>query len=979
MAAPRRVFLSHTSELRDFPAGRSFVAAAEAAVARSGDAVVDMAYFAAGEDRPAEVCRARVRECDIYVAVVGLRYGSPVRDRPEVSYTELEFDTATEAGLPRLVFLLDAQAALPIPAAQLLDSDSELQGRQRAFRDRLADSGVMTATVASPDQLEVGLLHALQSAGPRAASAAVAGESSGDAEFVARYLRHVADYHGKIEPPDFERRRRVPLADLYVAPAFVELADGPQPDQPRELSLVSLADEVDRSVLLGDPGCGKTTTAHVLMHLHATDARRRVPFMITLRDFVASGSLSQPVRAYLEHRLAVFYQCVPPAGLVSRLLKTGSAMVIFDGLDELLDPSRRAEVAAAVERFCAEFPFTPVLVTSRSVGYDQARLDDRQFRRYKILGFSDSRVADYASKWFGQDPDLTDSGAAAWADAFMAESTSVADLRSSPLMLALMCILYRGEGSLPRNRAEVYEQCANLLFRKWDARRRIHADLRAGYLIEPAIRHLAWWLLTREELEPAVTRRELVSEVARFLGDRGIEPRELAAEMSAEFVDFCTGRMWVLSDVGTTSTGEILFSFTHRSFMEYFAATQLAYACDTAEQLATAIVGKIARNEWEVVGELAIQVKDRTSTQGGQRVYAALLADCGHRDLSGRSGILQFLGRALRSVDPPPGTVRELTRAALDHLLGGDPGEPVRYLPLAWLLASSSNCRDTIKGVIGEYVHALATSQDRSARRAGLQVAAWLPYFDMGRVGGSLLVQADDAQVKFWAGFSDELIDTYSDAIIAAARGQKEMRFVVLRHGLLTLEEVLKLPGGLLSLLQVTRTTIFGIGWQPHLLSYLGTMCHNSGAIDPGGDLARHYKKEFSAVGRYLMHHPGRPWVTGRPEGWSILQYWDTEHEEHGLYPPIVLDEVAYLGAAATLLLSTEGNRHQQLPARGPTTLGPLQDAYPYIVRRWYPDSDGELPDLPAPATFRQLFQDWANGKVNLAGRAKRRNKTGII
>ena len=145
-----RVFLSHTSELREFPAGASYVAAAERAVSACGHVVVDMADFPAADQVPAQLCRERVRSCDVYVGILGTRYGSPVRDEPGMSYTELEFDAATEAGLERLVFVLDTDAVVAgIPLSWLIDH--EHGARQEAFRRRVQeDSGLVSAEVRRP-------------------------------------------------------------------------------------------------------------------------------------------------------------------------------------------------------------------------------------------------------------------------------------------------------------------------------------------------------------------------------------------------------------------------------------------------------------------------------------------------------------------------------------------------------------------------------------------------------------------------------------------------------------------------------------------------------------------------------------------------------------------------------------------------------------------------------------------------------------
>jgi hypothetical protein len=227
--SPRRVFLSHTSELRSQPRDRSFVAAAESAVSRAGDAVVDMAYFAARDTKPAEYCEARVKASDIYVAIIGFRYGSPVRDRPDLSYTELEFEAATERGIPRLIFLLDR----PVVS----HTDDDCSERQDAFHARLRGAGLIYATFGSPLELELSVYQALSELRiedlyrAERGAATASRDEPGDKVVGLRHAETLLQ-RGRVVTPEFGRR---------TGPLWEDFANGHHPFTDAQFTSVNTA------------------------------------------------------------------------------------------------------------------------------------------------------------------------------------------------------------------------------------------------------------------------------------------------------------------------------------------------------------------------------------------------------------------------------------------------------------------------------------------------------------------------------------------------------------------------------------------------------------------------------------------------------------------------------------------------------------------------------------------------------------------
>ncbi|MBY0280398.1 DUF4062 domain-containing protein [Candidatus Binatia bacterium] len=97
-----RVFLSSTfTDLEDY---RRTV---QSALRQLGAIDVSMEYFGARDERPAGECVRLVRdESDLFVGIYAHRYGY-VPDGARSSISEMEYWAATEAALPRFIYLVD--------------------------------------------------------------------------------------------------------------------------------------------------------------------------------------------------------------------------------------------------------------------------------------------------------------------------------------------------------------------------------------------------------------------------------------------------------------------------------------------------------------------------------------------------------------------------------------------------------------------------------------------------------------------------------------------------------------------------------------------------------------------------------------------------------------------------------------------------------------------------------------------------------
>lgn len=628
-------------------------------------------------------------------------------------------------------------------------------------------------------------------------------------EFEGKYREQVASVYGFIKPPHLESGRRVPIDEIFVAPGISRVGDQ-KTHEPDNLELPSFLFGLYRAVLLGNPGGGKSTVSAKICHDLATRyadrlfaGREVTPVLVVLREFGSQKkSTGCSIAQFIAKQATSRYQLDPPERAFEYLLLNGRLLVIFDGLDELLDTSYRQEVTSNVESFCKLYPSVPILVTSREVGYEQAPLNEKLFRLFRLAPFTEGQVREYADKWFARDEDFTPEQRAQKSRAFYSDSSLVPDLRSNPLMLGLMCNLYRTEGYIPRNRPEVYSKCSMMLFEKWDKGRDILVPLPFEEHLRPAMEDLAYWIYSSDDLQGGVAETDLVEKSTEYLNTWVFDDIYKARGAACEFIQFCTGRAWVFTDTGTAASGERLFQFTHRTFLEYFTACHLVSIHPTPDPLANFLKDRISRREWDVVAQLAFQIQSKRVQGAADRLLGLLLRQPSP-DTSSRWNSLSFAERSLEFLVPSPKVRREIAQAGLAFWLQlaipqrrQSPDRPPEFRSDAAehiynLLVVASENRGTIAEEIESFLNRSIASTD--IREASLCAELILILIHPSHLRPVLRVSEEES--VFWSDFAQRFTGANSCRILSLGEVDSTVALKCCWEKLMNLSDAIRLFG----------------------------------------------------------------------------------------------------------------------------------------------------------------------------------------
>jgi hypothetical protein len=326
----------------------------------------------------------------------------------------------------------------------------------------------------------------------------------------------------------------------------------------------------NRFFILGKPGAGKTT---FLKYLAVCEAQRgrwgralgKIPIFISLKKYAESNLF------LFNFIVAQFDVCHFPDAthFVGSLLRRGKALILFDGLDEVMvaNPKQKQTqnaIARELEKFAHDYNKCHVLLTCRIAAVD--RTFHESFTYLEMADFVPEQVDAFVQAWFK--PPSPTPAQEVLAELNGPEHTSIRDLTRNPLLLTLLCLAYETTGSFPVRRVDIYKEALDALLNRWDASKAIHQATHYGTLIvdrkKEMFARIAYDALCQGQV--SFRQDDLERQLVDYL--RYVPELPEAIDLDGEAI---LQEIIAQHSIFTQQSRD-LYAFAHLTFQEYLAA-----------------------------------------------------------------------------------------------------------------------------------------------------------------------------------------------------------------------------------------------------------------------------------------------------------------------------------------------------------------------------------------------------------------------